>query len=47
MPAGKKAYAISFTLQDDEKTLDEATIRQVMGQLMQAFQEKLAALIRV
>jgi phenylalanyl-tRNA synthetase beta chain len=47
LPAGKKAYAISFTLQDDEKTLDEATIRQVMEQLMQAFQEKLAALIRM
>lgn len=43
---GKKSYAISFFLQDEEKTLTDAQIEQVMQQLMKAFEDKLRAVIR-
>ncbi|OJW70738.1 MAG: phenylalanine--tRNA ligase subunit beta [Candidatus Amoebophilus sp. 36-38] len=46
LPEGKKAYALSFALQDQEKTLDEKTIHQVMSDLIHTFQQKLGAIIR-
>ncbi len=46
LPAGKKAYALSFALQDKERTLDEKTINQVMARLINTFQEILGAVIR-
>jgi phenylalanyl-tRNA synthetase beta chain len=46
LPAGKKAYALSFTLQDQERTLDDKTINQVMARLVNAFQKILGAVIR-
>ena len=44
--AGKKAYAISFHLQDDEKTLTDKVIDKTMNRLMQGFEKDLGALIR-
>jgi len=42
----KKSYAISFILQDEEKTLTDKQIDKVMDNLMKAFEEKLGAQIR-
>jgi phenylalanyl-tRNA synthetase beta chain len=46
LPAGKKAYALGFTLLDEGKTLTDDEIDQVMQRLMAAFEQKLGALIR-
>lgn len=46
IPANKKSYAISFTLQDTEKTLDDKSIDQIMHQLIQIFERDLHAIIR-
>ena len=43
---GKKAYAVSFFLQDTEKTLNEKVIDKTMSRLMSAFEEDLNAIIR-
>lgn len=43
---GKISYAVNFTLQDAEKTLQDKQIDNVMQRLIQAFQEKLGATIR-
>ncbi len=42
----KKAYAINFTLQDPERTLQDKVIDKTMNRLMQAFEKDLNALIR-
>lgn len=47
LPEGKKSYALSFTLQDDHKTLTDKHIDKVMNKLMKAFQEKAGAEIRM
>ncbi|QDH77529.1 phenylalanine--tRNA ligase subunit beta [Echinicola soli] len=44
--AGKKAYALSFYLQDDTKTLTEKIIDQSMNRLMKSFEKEIGALIR-
>lgn len=44
---GKKSYALSFTLQDDQKTLTDKHIDKVMNKLIKAFQEKAGAEIRM
>jgi phenylalanyl-tRNA synthetase beta chain len=46
IPKGKKAYALGFTLQDDKKTLTDDEIEKTMTRLMQAFEQKLGAVIR-
>lgn len=46
LPADKKSYAIRFTLQDRDKTLNEQAIDQIMHQLMQAFERDLNVIIR-
>jgi phenylalanyl-tRNA synthetase beta chain len=46
VPADKKAYALGFTLQDDEKTLTDLEIEKTMTRLMAAFEQKLGATIR-
>lgn len=46
VPADKKAYALGFTLQDDEKTLTDQEIEKTMTRLMAAFEQKLGAIIR-
>ena len=43
---GKKSYALSFTLQDQEKTLTDSQIDKVMNNLMKAFEKELGAQIR-
>jgi phenylalanyl-tRNA synthetase beta chain len=43
---GKISYAVNFTLQDAEKTLQDKQIDNVMQRLIQAYQEKLGATIR-
>jgi phenylalanyl-tRNA synthetase beta chain len=46
IPKGKKAYALSFTLQDETKTLTDDEIERTMQRLISAFEEKLGAVIR-
>ncbi len=46
IPAGKKAYALGFTLQDATKTLTDDEIDKVMTRLMGAFEGKMGAVIR-
>jgi phenylalanyl-tRNA synthetase beta chain len=43
---GKKAYALGFTLLDENKTLTDEEIEKTMQRLMTAFEQKLGALIR-
>ncbi|MHC2990993.1 phenylalanyl-tRNA synthetase subunit beta [Pontibacter sp. HJ8] len=44
--AGKKAYALSFTLLDRQQTLTDKVIESVMNRLMQQFEKQLGAIIR-
>lgn len=46
IPAGKKAYALGFTLQDEAKTLTDEEIDKTMSKLIGAFETKMHALIR-
>jgi phenylalanyl-tRNA synthetase beta chain len=46
IPKGKKAYALSFTLQDENKTLTDDEIEKTMQRLISAFEQKLGAVIR-
>ena len=46
LPAGKKAYALSFTLLDETKTLNDEEIDKTMERLIAAFEQKLGAVIR-
>ncbi len=44
--AGKKSYAVSFILLDEEKTLTDKVIEKTMNRLMEAYQKELNAVIR-
>ena len=44
--AGNKAYALSFVLQDPEKTLTDKLIDKTMSKLMKMFEKELGAVIR-
>jgi phenylalanyl-tRNA synthetase beta chain len=44
--AGKKAYALSFTLLDKQQTLTDKVIDSTMSRLMQQFEKQLGAFIR-
>lgn len=46
LEAGKKSYAISMTLQDDEKTLNEKQIDAVMNKIIANLQKQLDAKLR-
>ncbi len=46
LEAGKKSYAISMTLQDDTKTLNDHQIDAVMSRIVAALQERLGATLR-
>lgn len=46
LPENKKSYALSFILQDEEKTLTDQQIDKVMSKLMQTFESQLGASIR-
>lgn len=44
--AGKKQYAVSFVLQDEQKTLNDKQIDAIMDKLLKAFETKLGAKLR-
>lgn len=44
--SGKKAYSVSFTLQDTTQTLTDIAIDKTMQRLMTAFEQELGAVIR-
>jgi phenylalanyl-tRNA synthetase beta chain len=46
IPKDKKAYAMGFTLLDEDKTLTDQEIEKTMNRLMAAFEQKLGAIIR-
>ncbi|MCV9927628.1 phenylalanine--tRNA ligase subunit beta [Flavobacterium sp. LS1R49] len=46
LPEGKKSYALSFTIQDNTKTLTDAQIDKIMGKLQQTFETELGATLR-
>ncbi|MFD1316943.1 phenylalanine--tRNA ligase subunit beta [Namhaeicola litoreus] len=46
LPQGKKSYALSFVLRDDNKTLTEKQIDKIMGKLQQSFKEQFEAELR-
>ena len=43
---GKKSYAVSFILQDDNQTLNDKVIDKTMARLMENFQKRLDAVQR-
>ncbi|TYP70385.1 phenylalanine--tRNA ligase subunit beta [Aquimarina intermedia] len=46
LPKGKKSYAVSFTLQDENKTLTDKQIDKIMNKLQHNFETKLEAELR-
>ncbi|GGF18160.1 phenylalanine--tRNA ligase beta subunit [Flavobacterium limi] len=46
LPAGKKSYALSFTIQDNTKTLTDNQIDKIMSKLQQTFETELGASLR-
>lgn len=46
LPVGKKSYALSFTIQDNSKTLTDAQIDKIMGKLQKNFETELGAVLR-
>ncbi|MDR2802282.1 MAG: phenylalanine--tRNA ligase subunit beta [Prevotellaceae bacterium] len=46
LPQGKKQYALSFVLQDKEKTLADQHIERIMDSLLKAFEQHFAATLR-
>jgi phenylalanyl-tRNA synthetase beta chain len=46
LPEGKKSYAVSFTIQDDKKTLTDKQIDKIMNKLQQRFEKDFGATLR-
>ncbi|MBK7288057.1 MAG: phenylalanine--tRNA ligase subunit beta [Flavobacteriales bacterium] len=46
LPAGKKSYAISFILQDNEKTLTDEQVEKAMGRIRGALEKEVGAELR-
>ena len=46
LPEGKKSYALSFTIQDNTKTLTDVQIDKIMSKLKHNFETELAAVMR-
>jgi len=46
LPAGKKSYALSFVLQDDNKTMKDKQVDRIMKNLMTAYQKEFGAEVR-
>lgn len=46
LPKGKKSYAVSFTLQDERKTLTDKQIDKIMNKLQANFEKQLGAELR-
>lgn len=46
VPEGKKSYAISYILRDDEKTLNDVQIEKIMKKLVSTYERELGAQLR-
>ncbi|WP_040250280.1 phenylalanine--tRNA ligase subunit beta [Psychroserpens mesophilus] len=46
LPKGKKSYAVSFTIQDEKKTLTDKQIDKIMNKLQTNFEKQLGAELR-
>jgi phenylalanyl-tRNA synthetase beta chain len=46
LPAGKKSYALSFILQDVDKTLTDEQVDKAMGRIRQALEKEVGAELR-
>jgi phenylalanyl-tRNA synthetase beta chain len=46
LPENKKSYAVSFVLQDEDKTLNDKQIEKIMQKLQAAFENNLGATLR-
>jgi phenylalanyl-tRNA synthetase beta chain len=46
LPEGKKSYALSFILQDEEKTLTDDQVEKAMGRIRQGIEQELGAQLR-
>ena len=46
LPEGKKSYALSFILQDDQKTLTDKQIDKIMTKLQEGFKKQFEAELR-
>ncbi|WP_281299115.1 phenylalanine--tRNA ligase subunit beta [Flavobacterium limnophilum] len=46
LPEGKKSYAVSFTIQDNTKTLTDVQIDKIMGKLQKSLETELGASLR-
>ena len=46
IPEGKKSYALSFTIQDSKKTLNDKQIDKIMRRLQEAFARDFKAELR-
>jgi phenylalanyl-tRNA synthetase beta chain len=46
LPEGKKSYAVSFILQDDNKTLTDKDIEKIMNKLQANFEKEFGATLR-
>ncbi|GGG99362.1 phenylalanine--tRNA ligase beta subunit [Polaribacter pacificus] len=46
LPEGKKSYAVSFVLQDQNKTLEDKQIDKIMQKLQATFEKNLEAVLR-
>jgi len=46
LPEGKKSYAISFVIQDENKTLNDKQIDKIMQKLQQTFEKNVQAVLR-
>ncbi len=46
VPEGKKSYAVSYILRDDEKTLNDKQIEKIMQKLVSGYERELGALLR-
>ncbi len=46
LPKGKKSYAVSFTFQDNDSTLQDSTIDPIMEDIRKKLEENLGAELR-
>ena len=46
LPEGKKSYALSFTIQDEKRTLTDKQIDKIMKKLQQNFESEFGASLR-
>ena len=46
LESGKKSYALSFTFQDQERTLTDSEIDAIMNKIKTSFEEKFGAVLR-